>query len=347
MTLDPTDREAMRVCRPGNCGLRLPAAAMDHFRHLDSRGAPLAKATRRPRRCGSSFSRRHARTSNSGSTALPDYVDRARDHAARRGVQAVAQPSEFKAESQPELFQWLDQFPRVTLEGADSFLYWSREKFGLKPTISISHSVIARKATAPSSLVRNRYSRATISSPRSAWRSSSPSRARLRLRHLPESLACRYTAGVSRAARASGRRPAGARRSRSDVDWRQGQTRKTLTVSWRADACGCPESLCRSYRWCSPARPRRSAAQRTSDRGRPRPPNKKRLVSRSCRTRPSAASTSPSTASRSRRTSIRRRSKSRRCSRCEARPGRSSRAVSRSSRGRGSASTIPITSGCG
>ena len=27
-----TDRDAMRVCRPGNCGLRLPAAAMEHFR---------------------------------------------------------------------------------------------------------------------------------------------------------------------------------------------------------------------------------------------------------------------------------------------------------------------------
>ena len=40
LTLDVTDRDAMRVCRPGNCGLRLPAAAMEHFRTSIPWGTP-------------------------------------------------------------------------------------------------------------------------------------------------------------------------------------------------------------------------------------------------------------------------------------------------------------------
>jgi hypothetical protein len=144
MTLDPSDREAMRVCRPGNCGLRLPAAAMEHFRTSIAWGTPneadqAAAAMRQ-------FLVQEARTYlASGSAALPDYVDRQGTTPRAAAFRELLRPSDFKAESQPELFQWLDQFPRATLEGADSFLYWSREKFGLKPTISISHSVITHK----------------------------------------------------------------------------------------------------------------------------------------------------------------------------------------------------------
>ncbi len=143
LTLDVTDREAMRVCKPGNCGLRLPAAAMEHFRTSIPWGTPgetdAAAAAMRQ------FLLEEARTYlKSGSTALPDYVDRAGTTPRAAAFRLLLRPSEFKAESQPELFRWLDEFPRGTLEGADSFLYWSREKFGLKPTISISHSVIAR-----------------------------------------------------------------------------------------------------------------------------------------------------------------------------------------------------------
>jgi hypothetical protein len=51
----------------------------------------------------------------------------------------------YQAEYQRDLFQWLDEFPRTQPEGADSFLYWSRERFGLKPVISISHSLLHQR----------------------------------------------------------------------------------------------------------------------------------------------------------------------------------------------------------
>jgi hypothetical protein len=144
MTLDPSDREAMRVCRPGNCGLRLPAAAMERFRTTIPWGTPAeADAAAAAMR---QFLVQEVRTySTSGSAALGDYVDRPGTTPRAAAFKELLRPSEFKAESQPELFRWLDDFPKAPLEGAESFLYWSREKFGLKPTISVSHSVIARR----------------------------------------------------------------------------------------------------------------------------------------------------------------------------------------------------------
>jgi hypothetical protein len=60
-------------------------------------------------------------------------------------VRLLLRPSAVHAEYQPDLFRYLDEFPRATGEGSDSFLYWSRERFGLKPVISISHSALQRR----------------------------------------------------------------------------------------------------------------------------------------------------------------------------------------------------------
>ena len=144
LTLEPGDREAMHSCKAGSCGLRLPLATMEKFRTSIPWGTPAetdaAAAAMRQ------FLADEARTYLAeGSTALPDYADRAGTTPRAAAFRGLLRPSEFKAEAQPELFKWLDEFPRVHLDGTDSFLYWSREKFGLKPTISISHSVILRQ----------------------------------------------------------------------------------------------------------------------------------------------------------------------------------------------------------
>ncbi len=147
LTLDVTDREAMRACRPGSCGLRLPATAMEHFRTAIPWGTPdeTAAAAAAMRQ----FLTGEAKTYLSrGSPGLPDYADRAGTTPRAAAFRLLLRPVEFRAESQPELFRWLDEFPGGAIDGADSFLYWSREKFGLKPTISISHAVLVQRGGA-------------------------------------------------------------------------------------------------------------------------------------------------------------------------------------------------------
>lgn len=144
LTLDPDDRESMRECRPGSCGLRLPAAEMDRFRTTIPWGKPgeieAAGAAMRQ------FLVDEARTYLAeGSPALPTYADRPKGVPRALAFRQLLRPSAFPAEYQPDLFRFLDEFPRTPLEGAESILYWSREKFGLKPVISITHTVLRRR----------------------------------------------------------------------------------------------------------------------------------------------------------------------------------------------------------
>ena len=44
----------------------------------------------------------------------------------------------------PELRRYLLEYPNAALAGADSFFYWEKVSFGLKPTIRVNHAVIYR-----------------------------------------------------------------------------------------------------------------------------------------------------------------------------------------------------------
>jgi hypothetical protein len=42
----------------------------------------------------------------------------------------------------PELKEYLLRYPNADLPGADSFMYWEKVNFGMKPTIRVNHAVI-------------------------------------------------------------------------------------------------------------------------------------------------------------------------------------------------------------
>ena len=81
---------------------------------------------------------------SSGSAALADYADRTGTIPRAAAFRLLLRPAPFPSESQPDMFDWLDTFPKGQLAGSESFLYWSREKFGLKPVISVTHAVLVR-----------------------------------------------------------------------------------------------------------------------------------------------------------------------------------------------------------
>lgn len=144
LTLDPGDREAMRGCRPGSCGLRLPVHAMDRFRTAIPWGTPGEAAAAAAAMREFLVDEAHKYLTG-GSGALPDYADRTGTVPRAAAFRLLLRPSAFQAEYQPDLFRFLDEFPLAHKEGWESFLYWSRERFGLKPVISISHSVLQRR----------------------------------------------------------------------------------------------------------------------------------------------------------------------------------------------------------
>jgi hypothetical protein len=147
LTFDASDRQAMRTCRAGSCAVRLPAAAMDKFRTTVPWGTPAEADTAAT--IMRQFIVDEARTYLAGGSAsMPDYADRPGTLPRAAAFRLLLRPSTYHAEYQADLFRWLDEFPRGAVAGGDSFLYWSHERFGLKPVISISHSVLLRKKDA-------------------------------------------------------------------------------------------------------------------------------------------------------------------------------------------------------
>ena len=61
-----------------------------------------------------------------------------------RGVETgkLIRRSEYIFEHFPEFHEYLEAYPHRTMPGVQSFLYWSKEKFGFKPVISITHVAI-------------------------------------------------------------------------------------------------------------------------------------------------------------------------------------------------------------
>ena len=145
LTLDDEDRAALRACRIGSCALRLPAAAIDRFRtEVAWHSAGAAGAADAVMRA---FLADEARTYwTQGISALADYRDRPSTALTRAAAfHGLLRQSPFQAEFQPRLAAYLDGFPTVDDAGIEGFLYWSREKFGLKPVVNVTHSAILRR----------------------------------------------------------------------------------------------------------------------------------------------------------------------------------------------------------
>ena len=86
----------------------------------------------------------YRRIERGGNEALGEYRDK--DHPARVADQFQTMIGRASAlpDVLPELRRYLLEYPNAELAGADSFFYWEKVSFGLKPTIRVNHAVIYR-----------------------------------------------------------------------------------------------------------------------------------------------------------------------------------------------------------
>ena len=140
LTVDEEDFDA-RSCRVGDCGVRLPAAAIERFaREIDF------KAPGAPSRASTLFKQILLETVTayvSGAGQVTQYDD---------GSKAIRPNDEFEGilagmpeigALMPALPDHLRRFPSNRLPDAEDFLYWSKEKFGMAPFITVTHVTIA------------------------------------------------------------------------------------------------------------------------------------------------------------------------------------------------------------
>jgi hypothetical protein len=164
LTLDKQDVD-LRTCRVGHCDIRLPAETIVRFGEIDwkardaeARAAALFKQVL--------FDNVRAYRSG-GPGRIVEYDDEKRAVRPIDDFIGLLQSSPFMDELTPGLTEHLRAFPVSPLPGAEDFLYWSKEKFGLTPFITVTHVTIApetsrRSVIASKDVYSSRYFDASL-----------------------------------------------------------------------------------------------------------------------------------------------------------------------------------------
>lgn len=146
VAFDADDVKALKSCREGACDLQLPIASIQEFR--DGVDFSRPDAADQANALARAMVLRLVRTyQQGGHRALGEYRDK--QHPARIGEQFETMMSRASVlpDVLPELRQYLLEYPNASLANAESFFYWEKVDFGLKPTIRVNHAVIYRGRT--------------------------------------------------------------------------------------------------------------------------------------------------------------------------------------------------------
>jgi len=143
LILDQGDIDGLKKCIAGDCAVKLPAAAIERFRKEVNWAAPdhAKQATVLFRRLLFELVRDYL---SNGNAALPVYNDKKAPLPLAEASISILQESPFVAQYAPALDNYLRTYPRSPLERGEEFFYWSKEKFGYKAVISITHVTIHR-----------------------------------------------------------------------------------------------------------------------------------------------------------------------------------------------------------
>lgn len=143
LSFDPDDVKALENCREGSCDVQLPSNRIQQFRDdVDWSRPDAADQANAIARAGVlQLAQAYRR---GGNDALGEYRDKQRPARVADQFQTMIGRASALPDVLPELRRYLLEYPNAELVGADSFFYWEKVSFGLKPTIRVNHAVIYR-----------------------------------------------------------------------------------------------------------------------------------------------------------------------------------------------------------
>jgi hypothetical protein len=133
--------DALRKCVPGDCALKVSAAAMERVKaEIDWEAEDHAsQVDELLRQMAYEYVFNYLRD---GNEALARAEDRSRTVATADALAAVLRDSPYLLEYVPELFTYLEQYPRGKPPGIEEMFYWARESMGRKPYLSLRHVLL-------------------------------------------------------------------------------------------------------------------------------------------------------------------------------------------------------------
>ena len=149
LTLPAKDVSALATCRPGDCDVKLPAAAMARFRNEVNWSSPNAALQANDVARALILELVQAYQAN-GNAALGRYDDRGEALLVAEEFRALLASGDLLPLPVPGLMAYLEEYPSSQPSDAENFFYWSRVDFGLKPTVRVNHVIIYPLAARPS-----------------------------------------------------------------------------------------------------------------------------------------------------------------------------------------------------
>jgi hypothetical protein len=148
LSLDQSEIEDVKNCRPRNCELQLPEEFMEtartsvnwNSRDVNEQLNDLAR--RKIIQLLDDYRR-------GGDEALGIYLDKRDPLPVAEQFRSLLSHVEFFPQYLPELNRYLLEFPKSKPEATQDFFYWEKVTFGLKPTIRINHGIVYRAADLP------------------------------------------------------------------------------------------------------------------------------------------------------------------------------------------------------
>jgi hypothetical protein len=143
LTLEDYDLETIRACRPGDCGVRLPASSMARFEQDVNWRAPdwRHQAGTLWRRVLADYTAGYLAN---GRSALAEYRNKEVPLSVAQEFDVLFNQSRVFEPSAPGFFRHLRDFPSVPLEGAENVFYWSKADFGVRPVLAVTHLSLYR-----------------------------------------------------------------------------------------------------------------------------------------------------------------------------------------------------------
>jgi hypothetical protein len=140
LRLDQRQLQALETCRPGRCGLRLPADSIARIDEVDWGSASAAATAQSVFR--ELLARRAASYLSGGDAALPPYADGPRPVSPRAELQVILRRPWPWADEGTRVLAHLESYPQAPLPGVEDYVFWSAERYYRKTLVSLSHVAI-------------------------------------------------------------------------------------------------------------------------------------------------------------------------------------------------------------
>lgn len=139
LSIDDSELQSLKKCKVEDCHWKLPASWIDRIAEEKKDSANFNSSTSTlVRQMFVDYAKQYL---SEGNKAMLQFDND--DEPLRSGdqFQNIIGRSTFLEAHAPEFHEYLKQFPEKELPG-ESYIYWSKEKFGFKPVISLTHVTI-------------------------------------------------------------------------------------------------------------------------------------------------------------------------------------------------------------